>query len=496
MQPIVSTSQGKVRGNTVDGVSAFLGIPYAAAPVGPALFAAPGPAPSWDGVRDALVLGPTAPKPGYPPPFDRLLADPDIPGDEFLNVNVWTPDPSATGLPVMVWIHGGAYRNGSNAITTYDGTAFARDGVVLVGVNYRLGAPGFAVLPDAPHNRGILDQLAALAWVRDNIAAFGGDPSRVTIFGESAGAMSVSTLLSLPAARGLFQRAIAQSGAGHTVATVADASRVTAELAARLGVEGTAAALHTVDVPTLIAAQQAVAFDVTANPDPARWGRSIVDGAMAYFPVVDGELITRRPVDAVAAGVGADVALLTGTTTEEYRFFLAPVGLIARADAELVRGVVAARGFDPAVVDLYAANRPDESMGDVLAAVITDWYFRVPAFRLAEAHTAAGGRTHLYEFAWRSSVPGLGSCHALEIPFVFDRLGAHSHPMTGPNPPQELADRMHAAWVAFATDGDPGWVPFDADRRPVRIFGGVDGTDETVVDDPRGDERAFWDGSV
>jgi para-nitrobenzyl esterase len=198
-----------------DGVAAFKGIPYAAPPFGPNRFQPPRPPESWDGVRDALEYGRVAPQAPYAPPFDQLLGDQGHPGEDCLNLNVWTPDPTGGGLPVMVWIHGGSFVRGSGALPTYDGTRFARDGVVCVTINYRLGADGFLYLGDGIANRGLLDQVAALEWVQENIRAFGGDPARVTIFGESAGAFSVATLLSMPRAEGLFQRAIAQSGAGH-----------------------------------------------------------------------------------------------------------------------------------------------------------------------------------------------------------------------------------------------------------------------------------------
>jgi para-nitrobenzyl esterase len=494
MQPTVTVREGAVRGRVVDGVSAFLGIPYAAAPTGALRFRAPAPAEKWDGVRDAVEFGPTALKPPYVPPFDELLYDPVIPGENCLNLNVWTPDPGASGLPVMVWIHGGAFRNGSSAVPWYDGAAFARDGVVLVSLNYRLGAEGFGLLPDAPANLGLRDQLAALAWVKDNIATFGGDPDRVTIFGESAGAMSVTTLVSLPAARGLFSRAIAQSGAGHSVARPEDARKVTAELGNKLGVEPTARALAQIEPEALVAAQQAVSVDLTRSPDPARWGQSIVSAGMAFVPVVDGDLVAQRPIDALTAGAAADVEMMIGTTTEEYRFFLAPIGVTEAATEELVRGFLAGRGWDPAILETYAANRPGASAGDVLAAVITDSFFRVPAMRLAEAQIKAGPATYVYEFAWRTPVGRLGACHALEIPFVFDTLATtEGHSMTGPNPPQPLADRMHAAWVSFARDGDPGWSAFDLDRRSVMTF---DHPGARLVDDPRAEERELWNDLV
>jgi para-nitrobenzyl esterase len=490
---LVDVQAGRVRGRVVDGVRSFLGLPYAAPPVGPALFAAPAPVEPWEGVRDALTLSPTPPQPPYPPVFADLLDNPIVPGPDFLTVNVWAPDGDVHGLPVMVWLPGGAFRNGSNAIAIYDGTAFARDGVVLVTVNYRLGAPGFATLPDAPDNRGLLDQIAALRWVRDNISAFGGDPARVTLFGESAGAMSVATLLTVPAARGLFQRAIMQSGSGTAAADGADAARVTAELAAALGVEPTARAFGDIDPATLIDAQATVAAQLQANPDPARYGPSIVRrglGLMSLLPVVDDVLITRPPVDAIEAGAGADIDLMLGTNTEEFRFFIVPTGVAAALPASALPAIVAARGWSPTIAERYTANRPDVAPGDVLAAIMTDWVFRAPTARIARAHAAGKGRTFQYEFAWRTNVSELGACHALEIPFVFDGLANHgATALTGPNPPQELATRMHAAWVAFATTGDPGWPEFDATRQAVMTF---DQPADTVTDNPRPDELALW----
>jgi para-nitrobenzyl esterase len=486
---IVATTGGKVRGSLTDGVTAFLGIPYAAPPTGAALFQPPGQSVGWDGVRDAVELGATPPKAGYPPPFDALLTDPIIPGDEFLNVNVWTPDPGGAGLPVLVWIHGGAFRNGCNAVPTYDGRAFARDGVVLVSVNYRLGAPGFAVLSDAPANIGIHDQLAALAWVQENIAAFGGDPGNVTIFGESAGGMSVTTLMAVAAGSGLFRKAIAQSGAGHSVATAEDGRLVTGELAAVLGVPATTAGFASVDVPRLVEAQSAVAADMAANPDPARWGPSVLASQMTFLPVIDGELITQRPIDAIAAGVGHDVTLMVGTNAEEDRFFLVPTGVVGAATEDMLRGIVASREWPSEIADLYLANRPGASAGDVLSAVLTDQYFRVPAARLAEAH----GSAYVYEFAWATPVQGLGACHGLEIGFAFDTLAQPGNAaLAGDAAPQALADEMHARWVAFARDGDPGWPAYDLARRPVMTFD--DGAH--VVDDPRAAERVAWDGIV
>jgi para-nitrobenzyl esterase len=290
----VTTRYGIVSGESVEGVTRFLGIPYAASPTGALRFRAPEPPEPWDGVRACTEFGPTPPKPDYVAPFDTLLPEPNIPGSDWLTLNVWTHNTGGRA-PVMVWIHGGAFANGNSAVRMYDGHAFARDGVVLVTINYRLGVDGFALLPDAPPNRGLLDQVAALEWVRDNISGFGGDPANVTIFGESAGAMSVTTLLGMPRARGLFGKVIAQSGAAQVGADPADARKVTAELSAVLGLEASAATLAGLDLDKLIAAQAAVRDAMAAAPDPARWGATIAATSMAFIPVIDGDVLPVHP---------------------------------------------------------------------------------------------------------------------------------------------------------------------------------------------------------
>jgi para-nitrobenzyl esterase len=489
----VTTRYGAVRGELADGVTRFLGIPYAASPTGPLRFAAPERPTAWDGTRDCTRFGPTPPKPAYVAPFDELLPEPDIAGDDWLTLNVWTPD-TAGRVPVMVWIHGGAFSNGNSAVAMYDGYPFARDGVVLVSINYRLGIDGFALLPDAPPNRGLLDQVAALEWVRDNIAAFGGDPANVTIFGESAGAMSVMTLLGMPRARGLFARAIAQSGAAQTGAEPADARLVTAELSTVLGFDATAASLAGMPLEKLIMAQAAVRDAMAVAPDPARWGASVVRTSMAFIPVIDGDVLPLHPLAALAAGHGADVPLLAGTNTEEFRLFAVPNGLAAAVTADALPAVLGMLGIDPDIAALYRANRPDASPGDVMCALVTDQFFRNPLFAAAEARDSTGpAHTYLYEFGWRSQVQDLGAAHAVEIPFVFDNLNSPDAQLAiGASPRTDLAAEMHAAWIRFAASGDPGWQPFDASY-PVMIFGAGSGPGAVVLD-PRGDERRSWNG--
>jgi para-nitrobenzyl esterase len=496
--PVVATGAGSVRGTAADGVASFKGVSYAAPPVGPLRFSAPEPAPAWEGVRDATAYGPTPPKPPYQPPFDTMLSDPIIPGDDVLNLNVWTPEAALTAgaepLPVLVWIHGGAFRGGTGAVGSYDGTAFARDGVVCVTLNYRLGMDGFGLLPDAPPNRGLLDQIAALRWVRDEIAAFGGDPGRVTIAGESAGAMSAVTLLASPAARGLFHGVIAQSGAGHHVQSAESATRIAAELGRRLDVEPTAAGFATVPIDDFIAAQLQLGTEVSTT-DRLAWGGVGLDG-MPYEPVIDGEVVPRRPIDALgddAAGDDDPVPLLIGANSEEYRFWLVPLGILDHVTADTLPFAGDAYRLPAESAAVYAdAPTP----GEGLDGLISDWFFRIPAIRAAEARWGGRAATHLYEFRWRSPVLDgrLGAAHAVEIAFAFDTTRVESGwGMIGPDAPQALADEMHGAWVAFVRDGDPGWPAYEPDRRAVRIFGGAAGTG-AVEDDPGGARRAVWDG--
>ena len=490
MEPTVRIATGQLRGTEHEGVSRFLGIPYAEPAVGAARFRAPRPAPAWDGTREATHHGPTALQAPYPPPIGDLLPSSVLDGPDYLNVSVWTPDAGGSGLPVMVWFPGGAFVRGANSIATYDGSAFARDGVVLVGVNYRLGVAGFPVLPDAPTNLGIRDQILALEWVQENIAAFGGDPGNVTIFGESAGGMSVATLMASPPARGLFRRAIVQSGSGAAVAEADDLRRVTEAVASRLGVPATAAALSAVDPNALRDAQTAVGLELSMGPDPARWGPTTVRaglGIMGFFPCIDGDVVPGVPADVIAGG-GA-VPLLTGTTAEEFRLFAVPTGVAASVTPETLPLVAARYGWPTDLVDLYSANRPAASPGDVVTAMLTDVAFWLPTVRLAESAGAGGAPVHVYEFAWRTDVADLGASHALELSFVFDTLGREgSGPLTGENPPQALATEMHAVWVAFATTGEPGWHAYTPEQRVVMRF---DSASEVIVD-PRAEERRAW----
>lgn len=495
---VVQTRQGAVSGTQEGGVMAYKGIPYAAPPFGPNRFQPPQPHAAWEGVWDGSQFGPTVPKPPYFPPFDNLLPEPVIPGEECLNLNIWTPASQGATIgatfPVMVWIHGGAFANGTGAISIYEGSKFARDGVVCVTINYRLGADGFLYLGEGTGNLGIMDQIAALEWVRDNIAAFGGDPANVTVFGESAGAFSVGTLLSLPQTKGLFQRAILQSGAAHHFLSPGTAKMVGGYLADKLGVPATLEGITAAPVDKLLQAQVQLSGEAFANPDPVRWGE-VAANLMPFEPVVDGKTVPARPIDAIVTGATQGLDILIGANSEEERLFLVTTGAIDYFTEDTLRGTVAAYGLDvDRTIATYREIRPNATPGELMEAIVTDWFFRIPAVRLAEAHVNQGGNAFMYDFAWRSPQFNgrLGACHALEIGFVFDTLDktADNGPLAGPNPPQNLADTMHAAWVAFAKTGNPGWPQYDLAGRATMRF---DETSE-VVNDPRGAERALWEG--
>ena len=488
---VVHVRDGAVRGRAESGIWAFLGVPYAASPFGVNRMRPPQPVQPWPGERDATAYGPTVPKGDYPPQYARLFPEVVIPGEECLNLNVWTPDTSAR-LPVLVWIHGGSFMNGSGSVDAYNGAAFARDGVVCVTINYRLAAEGFLLLDDGIANLGLLDQLAALRWVQANIAAFGGDPARVTVAGESAGAMSVITLLSMPQAEGLFTQAIAQSGAAAHTLTHDQAQMVSGYLTSTLGVPADREAIKAVPLDKLVRAASDLVVEVQTAPDPAKWG-SLALSLLPFAPAVDGEVVPQEPLAAIAAGQGKDVRLLIGSNRDEARlFFVAPASIDLIDDATL-EAAASAYGLSADSLALYRARRPGASAGDILAAVITDWFFAIPAIRVAEARTgAANAPTWMYRFDHPAPEDNyrFGASHAAEVPFVFNTISQQDlHPLIGDTPSQAVADQTHKAWVDFITHGNPGWPAYDTASRTTGLL-----SDRiTATADPAASERACWD---
>ena len=494
MNPIVNIRQGALRGEMVNGVAAFKGVPYATAPFGANRLLPPQPVEPWSDVRDALAYGPKSPQMPYPPAVAMILPELTVPGEDCLTLNIWSPGLDSAGRPVMVWISGGMFEyHGTGASPWYDGSRFARDGIVCVTINYRVGAEWFLVLGQGNANRGLLDQIAALEWVRQNIAAFGGDPGNVTIFGESAGALSVGILLAIPRAEGLFRRAICQSGAAHHTSSADTARLMSQRLAEHLGVEATREAIAALPVERLLLAQAALREDLQAHPDPARWGVEVVTSMLPWQPVVDGEILPAPPFDRIVGGASTDVDLLVGTNLDEHRLFLALGGALDQISPEMLAGTIAAYGLPvESTLAAYRSAHPGASAGDLFAALLTDWNWRIPAIRLADAHAQRPAGTYMYEFAWRSPQFNglLGACHALDVAFVFDTLGNGTEPLMGTSPPQSLADTMHAAWVAFATSGECGWPRYELSRRATMRFD----TTSLVVDDPRSAERVVWRG--
>ncbi|GAA4667912.1 carboxylesterase/lipase family protein [Frondihabitans cladoniiphilus] len=485
-----SCASGDVTGAELPtGILEFLGIPFAAPPVGKLRFEPPVPHSPWPEPWDATKYGPTAPQPQGEGPMNEILPNRIAPGDEYLNLNVWTPTLDGAA-PVMVFIHGGGFSTGSGSVSVYNGERFARDGVVLVTINYRLGPDGFLWVGDGVANLGLLDQIAALEWVRDNIAAFGGDPQQVTLFGESAGAMSVVSLMAMPRAQGLFHRAIAESGAGVSVISPRSAKKVAARLAALLGIRPTRSAISALPVDRVLAGASTVGEELTKRPFTTLWGEA-GRNLMAFEPVVDGDILPGIPEDLIAAGAGHDIDLLIGTNSDEANLFFVPSGAVDRMPsiiASVFAWLYGARR--PGTVRRYRRNRPGVSAGTLAAAILTDGFYRIPALRLAGLHPHA----HVYEFAWKSGAfdGRLGACHAMELPFVFDTLDdPEAAAMLGGPAPQELATRMHAAWVRFAKTGDPGWPPFTAEQRTSMRF---DVTSH-LTEDERADERALWPSS-
>ncbi|MGO4105719.1 carboxylesterase/lipase family protein [Leifsonia sp. YAF41] len=499
--PAVTITSGRIRGVRLAQIDRYWGVPYAAAPVGANRFAAPQPVAAHEGERDCRQMGATPPQLPYAGGMENYLSTVTVPGDEILNVNIWAPAATPAELPVsdatasaatafeaatsdaahpvIVWIHGGSLSRGSNAITAYDGTAFARDGVVFIGVNYRLGAEGFSVLDDADTNLGLADQVAALQWVRHNAAAFGGDPANVTVMGESAGAICIAALLAHPDASALFDRAIMQSGPPDS--RPRKKSRLITDLMAKdLQIPANRAAFSAMSATRLLEAQKRV----TAGTTP-------ITGGPAYTLTLDSNLVPRNPGTALAAGAGRGIPLLIGTNTEEYRLWFIPTGLMQKVGWLHILVAMLKFRISPRTVSRYRRNRPGCSVGELFGALATDLLLRVPVNRLADARFAQpdGATTHVYEFAWRSPVADLGACHALELGFVFDTLASDdAQGMAGPTAPQQLATDMHDAWVRFAKTGDPGWPTWNS-YRPVRVW---DGTANPLAHSPREDERASW----
>src|ERR1700678_469859 len=499
MSAIVSTRCGKLEGEEQTGLYVFKGVPFAAAPETVRRWLPPEKPQPWTGVRDARRFGAVAPQNSVTNQALAAMKIDQQQSEDCLNLNLWTPALDRARRPVMVWIHGGGFTMGGGAQEMYLGSVLATRGdVVVVTINYRLEPLGFLRLNDVTHgripssgNEGLLDQIAALRWVRDNIAEFGGDPDNVTIFGESAGGMSVGALLAMPSAHGLFHKAIPQSGSCDTISSIARANRTAERVLSKLGVSADDAdAIRAIPVAQLLTG----VFGADGKTPDRELG-------MAYQPVMDGTVIPRELIEMVGQGSAAGVAVMVGSNLEEWKLFSAmdpsaqrldKAGLVARMSkrmtADFASSIIAS--YERARTSAGASITPPE----LFSAIETDRVFRMPGVRLAEIHGRSERRAYNYLFTWRSPAMrgALGSCHALELGFVFGTNHlAGMRRFAGEGPAAEkLAIEMQDAWLAFARDGNPGWPGYTEARRATMLFGET----SSVAEAPFEEGGAAWDG--
>ena len=492
----VATTAGKIRGTQAPGVYAFKGIPYGATSAAAARFQPPAKPKPWSGVREATQLGPRSPQllslfHGFVPPEVEVMDRDEMMGEDCLVLNVWTPTLDRTRkLPVMVWLHGGGFTSGSGGFICYDGTQLAKKhDVVVVTVNHRLGPLGYLYLAGfgseryaASGNVGNLDIVAALEWVRDNIAACGGDPNNVTLFGQSGGGGKVSSLMAMPAAHGLFRRAIVQSGASVMGISRDAASKDAERYLARLNLKS-----NQVDQLQNLPMEQLLKAANEGSGPPINWG-----------PVVDGRTLPSDPFDPAAPELSGNVPVLIGTVETEVTFF--PGQPLEPMDDATFHGKVkqllrtASDADVDRVIAAYRAGRRDRTNTDLYLIMASDGFrasILLEAERKAEQTQAA---VYQYYFTWRSPVRDgkLRTFHTLEIPFVFDNVD-ECKSMTGAGADRlPLADMMSSAWVAFARTGNPNhkglpdvWVPYDNTRRAVMVFN----NDSRIINDPHGSEQ-------
>ena len=460
---LVQTALGQVHGSQSDGVHRFLGIPYAEPISRDRRFLPAVPKSPWRGVFEATKYGATCIQTPMQGLFGLLSPSADTFGEDCLNVNVWTPDTRGSH-PVLVWIHGGAYFAGSGSDLGYDGSSFAKNGVVCVTINYRLGAQGFLDLSafDSRYESsgclGIADQVLALEWVRDHIADFGGDPTQVTIAGESAGAMAVSTLLGVPSAKGLFRSAIAQSGGASTVISKQTSGLVTQAIFEALEID-TPAALAGVSDDDLLAAQVEVMTAVRESLDTTRFGE-LAGSAMAFQPVFGTSVLPQKPLAAISEGAAADIALLQGMTRHEAPIFFYEMAemLTPEFAAMMSAPLVERLGLEPEAFQQYYHDESLRSGFDAAGRVMSDMLFTVPIAQMLAAQARHSEHLWCYRFDWENpSFNGLlGAHHFIEIPFVFNQLSSPGAREFGLHVgPANLAIRTHLAWVAFVKNGNP-----------------------------------------
>ena len=510
----VETAHGKVRGRSIAGVHSFLGLRYGASTEGRNRFMPPQKPQPWAGVQDAFAYGNSAPQSNPAQRGDgnlrgeigQLLRGSDGPpppeNEDCLFLNVWTPGVNDNGKrPVMFWLHGGGFTTGSDSSSLYIGANLARRGdVVVVGINHRLGALGFTHLGDLggeafvhSGNVGMLDAVAALAWVRDNIERFGGDPNRVMIFGESGGGQKVSMLLGSPSAKGLFHRAVIESGPGPKMMERDRATELAGMMLAEVGLDARRVSeLQSLPMEKILAAQFAVSAKLRGFP-------GIIDG---FAPVLDPAILPAHPFYPHASAISADVPVIVGNNRTEMTLFADPAAF-SLDDSGLKTRVKAFLGdHTDQVIEVYRKANPHATASDLFFLIWTDDPTTIYSDNIAERRAALGkAPTYRYRFYWETPALGgrLKSPHTLEMPFVFDNTQV-APGLTGGASPEAvaLAARVSEAWISFATRGDPNskksglppWPPYDAQRRATMLFN----NESKVVNNPAGEERKIMDG--
>ncbi|MBV1878289.1 MAG: carboxylesterase/lipase family protein [Pseudomonadales bacterium] len=497
--PIVDTSCGKIQGVQRDGIAAFKGIPYAAPPVGERRWLPPADPTPWSGVRVATEYGKWALQ--NKSDMDAIMgAEQGQQAEDCLSLNVWTPGLDNAKRPVMVWLHGGGFTIGAGSQGVYEGVSLANHGdLVVVTINYRLGVMGFVNLNEVTNgkipstgNEGLLDQIKALQWVQSNISAFGGDVNNVTIFGESAGGMSVGSLLAMPAATGLFHKAIPQSGACHTAAPLATGIKVGEALLKITGFD--ADGLRNASSEELKKAQRRIeAGRVEGYP-------LSVLGGLPLRPVVDGKVLPNSPIDAVSNGVAADIAIMAGSTLDEWRLFGAMQPAIRKLDEDGMKkrlSFLMPEDQIDALVTAYqtglSSRDIEPTASEVFMAIQTDRIFRMPGIRLLEQQAKHNKQVFSYLFDWPSPAArgALKACHAIELAYVF---GTHGKPGAAKfygqgEAAQLLAETTMTGWANFARDGDPGWQAYDVADRMTQVLGERCYMQQAPLEI----ERAAWD---
>ncbi|PCJ47565.1 MAG: carboxylesterase [Moraxellaceae bacterium] len=515
MTTTVETTLGTLQGIQRPHHIEFRGIPYAAAPINELRFQAPQPLEPWQGVRRADLFGDASIQ------NNISLFGVGNTSEDCLYLNVWTPNTEAKKRPVMVWIHGGGYISGSGSQLIYRSNTLCESGdVVVVAINYRLGVLGFLDLTqhfssDLPVscNNGLLDQIAALNWVKDNIAAFGGDPDQVTVFGESAGAMSIAALMTSPLAKGLFGKAILQSGSGDHVLTKEESARVADCFLQATGISAEDPdALFNLSEKQILDAQKkcmAMSLDESRNQNPKQ--PRITQFSTTLSPVIDGEILPTTPIRAIESGIAADIVLMVGSARDEWNLFLHTPGPdgeslaktrykdinkkelieiceqdlpgLGEKSANLYEKVLTQRSDSASVLDMYSAFESDRM-------------FRIPTLRIAEAQSKHRADVFFFEFTWDKGV--FGACHAIDVPFIFGctQAGVGQILTGGGDKAVELSETVQSSWIAFARSGNPGtdkvgqWPGYTPSERKVMCF------NDTVelIDDPQQDTRSHWDG--